>query len=82
MATGVVQRRYERTPWFSCEKQPVREGWYEIRLWGGYPHARLWWDCKKGWVYGQDGFASRSFGVVKGDKWRGLAQEWIERKRI
>jgi hypothetical protein len=59
-----------RTPWYeACQYKPARTGSYEARLNGAVLMLR--WDGER-WNL-SDGRCT-SFGMVRGDYWRGLAE--------
>lgn len=63
----------ERTGWFSIKANPVRRGWYEVKLmYTNGAVGRLYWNGKR-WLSGP--LYMTGFPLLPGDQWRGLTAE-------
>lgn len=62
------------TEWFPGHTCPSRRGWYECHL-GSYGDIvmRYWHNV---WWQDATHTLASSFGVYKGDRWRGLTHQW------
>lgn len=86
-AVAKVEEHYKGiklTKYFKASKKPKRHGWYEVKYAGRETTVMYYWTGRR-WMYevskskGRTGLApSFSFGIAKGDKWRGLSEEYVE----
>lgn len=72
------------TKWLKAKVKPKHHGWYEVKYAGREATVMYYWTGRR-WMYevqkskGRTGLApSFSFGLAKGDRWRGLSEEYKE----
>lgn len=72
------------TKWFKAKVKPKHHGWYEVQFAGRLSTVMFYWTGRR-WMFevkkskGRTGLSpSFSFGLSKGDKWRGLSVEYTE----
>ena len=63
------------TPWFNCcTEKPVRDGWYEVRLWSQIAWRGSDYTAVEKWEFTKGEWRKRGDwpGRFKKDQWRGV----------
>ena len=62
----------KRTPWFNFDQKPVRNGFYEVKLYAPLPKPGSTYQLR--WERGQWYYEDIPWWLLPGEKWRGVMQ--------